>query len=134
MTKFLSNLGLLLYIVLGAAALLWWAPNFFAVNLHAWPPLNYRYFAATGIPLAMLAITVAARQSVTPRFSLLFAAQVLLASLLLLFGILSFNYLPQSVFFCASHLAVCAVLVLWNGFRYRRELQIQDKRQAAMRA
>jgi hypothetical protein len=134
MSRLLSSLGLLSYVVLAAAALLWWAPHFFAANLHLWPELNYRYVAATGIPLALLLISVAARQSLMPRFSVVLVLEVVLAGLALFLGIVSFQYLPQAVFFCALHLGICALALVWNLVRYRRELAAWDKRQAALRA
>ena len=83
MSRLLSSLGLLSYVLLAALALLWWAPNFFAVNLHRWPDLDYRYVAATGVPYALLLISVAARQSLMPRFSVQLVFQVVLAGLAL---------------------------------------------------
>jgi hypothetical protein len=134
MSRFLSQIGLLLYILLAAAALIWWAPNFFSVNVSIWPQANYRYITATGIPLGMLLVTVAARQSIMQRFSVNMLVQVLLASLAFQLGIMTFQFLPQSVFFCAVHLAVCAVTIPWNLFKYRRDLQAYEKRRAAMAA
>lgn len=134
MSRFLSSLGLVSYVLLAAAALLWWAPHFFAANQHLWPELDYRYVAATGIPFALLLMTVAARQSLMPRFSLVLVLQVVLAGIAGLLGLLSFQFLPQAVFFCALHLGLCAVALLWNLNGYRRELQAWNKRQAALRA
>jgi len=134
MSRLLSSLGLLSYVLLAALALLWWAPNFFAVNLHRWPDLDYRYVAATGVPYALLLISVAARQSLMPRFSVLLVFQVVLAGLALFLGIIAFDYLPQAVFFCAMHLLLCAASLLWNLVQYRRELMAWNKRQAALRA
>jgi hypothetical protein len=134
MSRFLSNLGLVAYVLVAALALLWWAPHFFAANLHMWPELNYRYVAATGIPFSLLLMSVAARQSLMPRFSLTLILQAVLAGLALLLGLLSFQFLLQAVFFCALHLGICALALAWNLNTYRRELQAWNKRQAALRA
>lgn len=134
MTRILASLGLAAYVVAAAIALFWWAPHFFSVNLHIWPQANYRYAAATGIPFALLLIAVAARQSLLPRYSVSLLLQVLSAGLFLLLGLLSFGFLPQSVFFCAAHLALCAVFVAWDLFRYRAELHRFEQRRAALRA
>lgn len=134
MSRVLSNIGLIAYVLLAAAALLWWAPHFFASNLHMWPELNYRYVSATGIPFSLLLMTVAARQSLMPRFSLTLVLQAVLAGLALMLGLLSFQFLPQAVFFCALHLGICALALAWNLNAYRRELQAWNKRQAALRA
>ncbi|MDB5969484.1 MAG: hypothetical protein JWQ90_1934 [Hydrocarboniphaga sp.] len=134
MSRFLSSVGLVGYVILAAAAMLWWAPHFFASNLHIWPELNYRYVAATGIPFSLLLMTVAARQSLMPRFSLALVLQAVLAGLALMLGLMSFQFLPQAVFFCAVHLGICALALAWNLTRYRRELQAWNKREAALRA
>ena len=134
MTRFLSNLGLSAYVLVAVLALLWWAPHFFAVNLHMLPQLNYRYAAASGIPFALLLITIAARQSLMPRFSLALVIQALAAALALMLGLISFNFLRQGVFFCAAHLAICFICLLTNLTRDRQELQAWEKRQAALKA
>ncbi|HEX4871690.1 MAG TPA: hypothetical protein VFV27_05185 [Nevskiaceae bacterium] len=134
MNRVLAHTGLLLYVLLAAAALLWWAPNFFAANLHAPPALNYRYLAGSGIPLGLLVMSVAARQSILPRFSLKMLMQVAIAGLLLLLGLMTFQFLAQSVFFCAMHLFVCLGGLLWNLYGYHRELKLWDKRRAAANA
>lgn len=134
MNRILSSLGLMLYILAAAAALVWWAPHFFSVNLHSWPQLNYRYIAASGIPFGLMLISVASRQSLMPQFSVYMLLQVGAAWLFLTLGIMAFNYLPQSVFFCAAHLFVCAVFTVWNFYCYRRDKIALQRRRAAMLA
>lgn len=134
MSRFLQSLGLALYVLMAAVALFWWAPHFFAANLHLMPRLDYRYLAATGIPFALLLITVVARQSLMPRFSLMLLLQSLGAALALMLGLISFYYLQQGVFFCALHLAICGLGFVFNLARYRRELVLWQKRQAALNA
>lgn len=134
MSRFLQSLGLALYVLVAMGALLWWAPHFFAANLHLLPKFDYRYIAATGIPLALLLMSVAARQSLMPRFSLVLVLIVVAAALTLMLGFLSFDYLKQSVFFCAIHLAICGLGLLMNLTRYRAELTAWEKRQAALNA
>ena len=134
MSRFLSYAGLLVYVVIAALALFWWMPHFFAANLHTLPQLNYRYVAATGVPLALFLATVVARQSLQPRFSLILVLQVVLSSLALWLGIYTFDYTPQSVTFCALHLALSAVFFLWNINRYRRELLEAARRRSALSA
>lgn len=134
MSRFLQSLGLASYVLLAIGALLWWAPHFFAANLHLLPKLDYRYMAATGIPLALLLISAAARQSLMARFSLVLVLMVVVAALSLMLGFLSFDYLKQGVFFCALHLAICALGLLFNLSRYRKELAAWEKRQAALNA
>lgn len=134
MIKILSSTGLAAYVLLAALALLWWSPHFFAANLHLLPQLNYRYVAATGLPFGVMLMIVAARQSLMPRFSLVLVLEVVLAGVALFLGLLSFQYLPQSVFFCAAHLAICGVASVFNLYGYRRDLAAWQKRRAALNA
>lgn len=134
MNRLISNVGLAGYVLLAAILLFWWAPHFFLANLQIAPQGNYRYIGATGIPMALLAVVIAARQSLLPRFSLVLTLELLAAAVLMYLGIISFNFLPQSVFFFAAHLGVCGLFVAVNAFRYRQEIAQWEKRRAAMMA
>ena len=134
MSRFLANLGLLGYIVISAAALLWWAPNFFISNLDRLPELSYRYVTATGVPFGLFLMTVAARQSLLPRFRLGLMLEVFAATLLLSLALYSFYYPPQANFFCAAHLLICGAFTVVNYYTYRRDLQKLDRALAAARA
>ncbi len=134
MNRVLAVLMIIGYVVLCALLMFWWAPNFFLINTHLLPQLNYRYVAATGIPLGMLLMTLAARQSLIERFSFFLLLQGFVAALLLYRGPLSFYFPPQANFFCAAHLAVCGAGLLWNFFAYRRQVKVYEKRKAALNA
>jgi hypothetical protein len=134
MSRYLSQLGLATYVLFAAVSLLWWAPHFFAANTHLMPHLDYRYVAATGIPFGLLLVMVAARQSLMPRFSLVLLLWAIFAGLALMLAVVSFYYLKQAVFFCALHLAISGIGFFWHMTRYRRELEIWQKRQAALNA
>lgn len=123
MSRVLANFGLVGYVLLAAAALLWWVPNFMLVNTEYVPELSWRYLTASGVPYALLLATVAARQSVTSRFRMSLLMQVVAAGLLLMLALKVFYYPPQANFFCALHLSACGVLTLLNYIGYRRELE-----------
>lgn len=122
MIRVLAQLGLLIYLLVCVATLLVWMPAFFTANLDHIPEASYRYAAATGIPFGLMMMTVVARQSVSPRFKLSLVNQALFAGLSLWLGLYSFHYTLQSDFFCAVHVGMCVVFMLWNWFGYRREL------------
>lgn len=134
MSRVLANIGLLIYVLIAAVALLWWAPNFFVVNLHLYPEASYRYIAASGIPMGLLMMTIAARQSLLPRFRLGLMLEAFAAGLMLILGLYSFYYDIQSVFFCAMHVFICAFFSLLNYYGYRRELTQLDRALAAAKA
>lgn len=131
MSAILANIGLLLYVLMAAGVMLWWMPNYFIVNMELLPQISYRYITATGIPFALLLMTVAGRQSVLPRFRLGLMLEVFVAALFLWLGLYSFYYPPQANFFCAVHLGICFAYSLLNYYGYRRELTKLDRELAA---
>lgn len=131
MSRFLANLGLLIYVLMSAAALLWWMPNFFIVNLDHLPQLTYRYWTASGLPFGLLMMTLAGRQSVLPHFRLGLTIEVALAGLFLWLGLYTFYFPAQANFFCAVHLGICAAFSLLNYYGYRREMTQLERRAVA---
>lgn len=133
MSRILANIGLVLYVLLAGVAL-WWSLNFFFANIEIRPQFSYRYLAGTGIPFALLLMTVAGRQAVLPRFRLGLVLEVFAAALFLWLGLYSYYFLPQSNFFCAVHLGICLIFALLNYYGYRRELADLDRKAAAAKA
>lgn len=115
-----ANGCMIAYFLLCVITLFWWAPHFLNANDHMPVLWTYRYVAASGIVFGFLVMTVIARQSVTPFFNFILLGQVLVCGLLLLLGLYTFYYLPQSNTFCALHLLFSGVLILWNFYQYRK--------------
>ncbi len=134
MTRVLGTVMVFAYIVICFGILALWLPNFFAVNIGYSPEASYRYLAATGLPFGLLLVTVIARQSLKAYFSITMFFQVLLAAVLLFAGLFSFYYTRQSNFFCASHLLLCALSMVWNLYYHRKELERIASLPAAARA
>lgn len=119
-TRLCANGGMIAYFILCVVTLFWWAPHFLSANADMPVQWTYRYVAATGIVFGFLVMTVIARQSVTPYFSFILLGHIMLCGLLLAGGLYTFSYLPQANLFCATHLLLSGVLVLWNFFQYRK--------------
>ncbi len=127
MSRFLAHVGLLTYVLAAAAALLWWVPNFLVVNANVAAELSWRYLAGSGIPLALLLVTIAARQSVSPTFRLVPLLVGIVAILVWMLCIKSFHYPPQANFFCAVHVAICGLFGLINLIGYRRQVKESER-------
>lgn len=123
MTRMLGTIMVFAYIVLCFIMLALWLPNFFASNFDYTPEASYRYLAATGLPFGLLLVTVIARQSLKGFFSITMFFQVVVAGALLFAAISSFYYTRQSNFFCAMHLILCALSIVWNLYYHRKELE-----------
>ena len=123
MNRVLGSIVVLAYLIVCFAVLAFWLPNFFVVNFDHPPEASYRYLAAYGLPFGLLLVTVIARQSLKGFFSITMFFQVLLAGALLFAGVYSFYFTRQSNFFCAAHLGICALGMLWNLFYHRKELE-----------
>ncbi len=123
MTRILGTIMVLAYVVIAFITLAIWLPNFFAANFDYTPEASYRYLAATGLPFGLLLVTVIARQALKGFFSITMLFQVFVSAALLFAGLYSFYYTRQSNFFCAMHLLLCAVSILWNMYYHRKELE-----------
>lgn len=131
MSRALGLIFIVGYLVLCFATLAYWLPNFFAVNFLLAPEMSYRYIAATGLPFGILLVTVIARQSLKGYFSITMFFQVFAGGALLYAALYAFYYPKQSNFFCAAHLAICVVGVIWNIYHHRKELQRHERALAA---
>jgi MFS family permease len=122
MSRILAHVGLLAYVLAAMAALLIWVPNFFVENTQIAAEWSWRYVAASGIPLGLLLVTIAARQSVAPTFKLLLLFEGLAAILVWMLCLKAFHYPPQANFFCSLHVGLCALFGAMNLIGYRREM------------
>lgn len=132
MSRFLAHVGLLTYVLAAIAALFWWVPNFLIVNASVAAEWSWRYLAGSGIPLALLLVTIAARQSLSPSFRLILLLQGIAAILLWMLCIKSFNYPPQANFFCALHVSFCGLFGLLNLIGYRRHVKELERSRIRM--
>ena len=122
MSRILAHLGLLTYVLAALAALLLWLPNFVMVNLQLPAEWSWRYVAGSGVPLGLLLVTIAARQSIAPTFRLLLLFEGMAAILVGLLCLKAFHYPPQANFFCSLHVGICTLFGLLNLIGYRREM------------
>lgn len=127
MTRVLGVLFTLGYLVLCFLTLAYWLPNFFAVNFLLPPEASYRYVTATGLPFGILLVTVIARQALKGYFSITMFFQVFAGGALLYAGLYAFYFPKQANFFCAAHLLMCALGVIWNIYHHRKELQRYER-------
>lgn len=134
MSRLIGSFVVIAYVLACFGALVIWLPNFLAVNIEIRPEASWRYVTATGVPFGMLLVTVIARQSLKGFFSPVMLFQVLFAGALLYAGLYAFYFPLQANFFCAAHLALCAVSVVWNLYRHRKELALWERSQAAAAA
>lgn len=131
MSRAVTILSIVVYFVTAVAALFWWAPHFFAANTHLPLQLGYRYLSASGVPFALMLISVIARQSVQARFSMMLLMEVLLCAGLLWCALYAFYYPPQANFFAAMHLLLSGVFAIVNFYQYRRTLKLRARYAAA---
>lgn len=124
MSRVLAHVGLLVYALAALAALLIWVPNFVVLNSQMPAEWSWRYLAGSGIPLGLLLVTIAARQSVAPTFKLLLMFEGLAAILVWMLCLKAFHYPPQANFFCALHVVICVVFSVLNLIGYRREMAL----------
>lgn len=123
MNRVLSAVLVVAYFGAAVACLVWWAPNFFVTNADQPLQWTYRYWAVSFIPYGLLLSLLAARQSLFREFSLWLFWQALAAALLLWCTVYTFDYTPQSQPFSMLHVLLCGVLIVWNLFGYRRQVQ-----------
>ena len=109
----------------------YWAPHFFSANTHLPIDLNYRYLTASGVPFALMLISVIARQSLQPAFSMVLLMQVLFAAGFGWCALYAFYYPPQANFFASMHLLTCFSVIVVNFYQYRRTLKMRERYAAA---
>lgn len=134
MSRLIGSIVVIGYVLTCFGVFALWLPNFLGINIATMPEASWRYVAATGVPFGLLLVTVIARQSLKGFFSPVMLFQVLFAGSLLYAGLFAFYFPLQANFFCASHVALCAIGVGWNLYRHRKELALWERSRAAAAA
>lgn len=122
MRRFMTGLGMTVYVLACAALFLLWAPRFFYLNVELKPEFTLEYATVSGLVFAVFLLSVIVVQAVTRIFSGFLVLQIAIVGISFWFALFAFDFPPQAELFSFIHIVAAVLFLVINLNNYRKRV------------